>query len=319
MISNFELLKKRAEINQSVRNFFTSLNFLEVETPILSPDVIPESHIELFKTTMVSSYKDEKKDFYLLPSPELWMKKLIAQGIGNIFQICKCFRNSEQTGRQHSPEFSMLEYYAMYKDYNYSLKLTKALFQSLFEAFRPEYNELPWNVISVRDAVCSTTGIDIYRCRDVESLRSQAIAHGFDVSKGYDTWEEIFNRIFIERTEIDICSKGITVLMDYPVQIPCLARKKLGTPYYERWEMYIDGIEIANCYTEEPDADAVRGYYRQESEAKNKCAIVPVDVDMNFPDIFHSFPHCSGTALGMDRLVMILTGERDISNVISIH
>ena len=311
----FSILRKRSDITEAVRGFFLDKGFLQVDTPVLSPDVIPEAHIEIFRTQQISICRPPK-DLYLLPSPELWMKKLIAQGSGSIFQICKCFRNCEQSGHQHSNEFTMLEYYADNADYMDSLKLTEEFFKSLFLKFCPKYAEMPIKSYTVQSAFLKTTGIDIEKYPDFTSLKEAAIKAGFDISDSFSTWEEVFDLMFVSRTEPELCGKGITVLMDYPQQIPCTAKKKAGTPYYERWELYIDGIEIANCYSEETDESAVREYYRTETEAKNSLAQVPVTVDPAYPDIFKSFPKCSGTALGMDRLIMILTGCEDIKEVI---
>lgn len=312
----FAILRKRSEIIEAIRSFFIEKGFLQVETPLLAPHVIPEAHIEIFRTEQISLYK-KSQDLYLLPSPELWMKKLIAQGSGSIFQICKCFRNNEQEGRQHSNEFTMLEYYAGNADYLYSLKLTEGLFKSLFFKFQPKYSEIPIKVITIQSAFLKTTGIDIEQCPDFASLKAAAIGAGFDISDSFTTWEEVFNLLFVSKTEPELCAKGITVLMDYPEQIPCMAKKKDKSPYYERWELYIDGIEIANCYSEETDPAKVREYYRTETWAKNALAQVPVAVDPSYPDIFKGFPKCSGTALGIDRLVMILTGCSNIKDVIS--
>lgn len=312
----FSILRKRSDITEAVRSFFIEKGFLQVETPLLASHVIPEAHIEIFRTEQISLYK-KSRSLYLLPSPELWMKKLIAQGSGSIFQICRCFRNNEQDGVQHSPEFTMLEYYALKADYNYSLELTKELFKNLFLKFQPKYAEIPINIMTIQSAFLKTTGINIEEHQEFESLRKAAIQAGYEITDSYTTWEEIFNLLFVSKTEPEICGKGITVLKDYPVQIPCTAKKKENSPYYERWELYIDGIEIANCYSEETDPEKVREYYRTETAAKNSLAQVPVDVDPSYPDIFNDFPECSGTALGMDRLIMILTGCSDIKDVIS--
>ena len=173
------------------------------------------------------------------------------------------------------------------------------------------------NIMTIQSAFLKTTGINIEEHQEFESLRKAAIQAGYEITDSYTTWEEIFNLLFVSKTEPEICGKGITVLKDYPVQIPCTAKKKENSPYYERWELYIDGIEIANCYSEETDPEKVREYYRTETAAKNSLAQVPVDVDPSYPDIFKDFPECSGTALGMDRLIMILTGCSDIKDVIS--
>jgi len=312
----FSILRKRSEITEAVRSFFIDKGFLQVDTPLLAPHVIPEAHIEIFKTEKISLFQP-KHDLYLLPSPELWMKQLLAQGSGSIFQICKCFRNNEQDGAQHSNEFTMLEYYANNADYLYSLSLTEELFKSLFLKFKSKYIKEPINIMTVQSAFLKTTGIDIEKYPDFTSFKEAALKAGYDITDSYTTWEEVFNLLFVSRTEPEICGKGITVLKDYPVQIPCTAKKKADSPYYERWELYIDGIEIANCYSEETDPEVVKEYYRTETAAKNGLAQVPVAVDLTYPEIFKNFPKCSGTALGMDRLIMILIGCSDIKDVIS--
>ena len=312
----FEFLKKRSDITEAVRKFFLDKDFLQVETPVMASHVIPEAHIEIFKTEQISIYR-KPQSLYLLPSPELWMKKLISQGSGSIFQICKSFRNNEQEGHQHSNEFTMLEYYACDCDCRYSLELTKELLMGLFKKFRPEYANLPVNVYTIRDAFFKTTGIDIEKCPDFQSMKEAAIKAGFDITDSYSTWEEVFNLLFINNTEPELCGRGITVLTDYPAQIPCMAKLRDDAPYYERWEMYIDGIEIANCYTEETCVEKVHLYYDSESRAKEQIAQVQVAVDPNYPEIFRTFPPCSGTAMGMDRLVMILTASKDIKDILA--
>lgn len=313
--NRFEILRKRSEITEAVRNFFIDRGYLQVSTPVLAPHVIPEAHIEIFRTELISPYEDPK-NLYLLPSPELWMKKLISEGSGSIFQICKSFRNYEQNGRNHSPEFTMLEWYTVEADYKHSLALTKELLAMLFSRFRPEYSTLPVNVISVREAFLRTTGIDIALCPDFGSIKSAALEKGYEIGDDYTTWEEVFNKLFILETEPAVCGSGITVLIDYPAQIPSLAKLNKENFTYERWEIYMDGIEIANCYSEERRVDVVKDFYISEGNVKDEIAAVKVDVDYSYPEIFRTFPECSGTALGMDRLVMILTGCRDIRNVL---
>lgn len=314
MNGKFLLLKKRADITESIRKFFLDKGYLQTETPVLAPHVIPEAHIEIFKTEFISLC-GERRPLYLLPSPELYMKKLIAQGSGSIFQICKSFRNYEEMGRHHSPEFTMLEWYTVDADYNDSIKLTEEFLKTMFGYFRPEYMNIPFKVIDMQEAFKSTTGIDILKGESTEELKREALKNGFDIPDDY-TWEETFNKIFLEVTEPALCGRGITLLKDYPVQIPCTAKKK-NRSFYERWELYIDGIEIANCYTEERDPDEVKKFYKRESAAK-EGALVPVTVDPSYCKIFSSFPPCSGTALGVDRLVMALTGAENIDDVLAL-
>ncbi|HKL59153.1 MAG TPA: amino acid--tRNA ligase-related protein, partial [Sphaerochaeta sp.] len=113
----------RSQLNRSIRTFFDQRGYLEVETPTLSPDLIPEPTIQNFATTFDNEFVGSR-ELYLIPSPEVYMKKLIADGFGSIYQIGHCFRNSEQIGRHHNPEFSMLEYYSVGMDESDSIGLT---------------------------------------------------------------------------------------------------------------------------------------------------------------------------------------------------
>ena len=122
-----ETLRARNILLAAIRSFFTEKNYLEVETPLLAPALIPESAIEVFRTRFENPYRPAR-DLYLIPSPELWMKRLVAAGYGNIFQICKAFRNAESLGRLHNPEFTILEYYTTGAGYMDSLTLTEDLF-----------------------------------------------------------------------------------------------------------------------------------------------------------------------------------------------
>ena len=134
---DIEFLRQRSGIIKSVRKFFDDRNYLETDTPLLAPHLIPEACLEVFETRYIQpkgSSSRKERPYWLIPSPEIWMKQLIASHHENIYQICKCFRNGESTGNLHSPEFTMLEYYTMEADYNDSLKLTEELFSFLISS-----------------------------------------------------------------------------------------------------------------------------------------------------------------------------------------
>ncbi len=311
----FELLKKRSDIIRTVRDFFYNRNYLEIETPLLSPHLIPEAPIEIFKTERISPYSSSRAEMYLTPSPEIWMKKAISEGSGNIFQITKSFRNSEQKGKQHNNEFTMMEWYTMGADYNSSLSLTEELLEELHGRFRSESIEKPVLKISMSEAFDSYTGIDLSRCGTTDELHEEIKRCGYEVGGGY-SWEEAFNSVFLSEVESRLPADRPVALFDYPGQIPCLAKKTENGKFHERWELYINGIETANCYTEETDKDIVDSFFRSEFRLKSESS-VPHCVDFSYTDLFHSFPPCSGTALGIDRLVMAVSGTDDIKDILS--
>ena len=311
----FDLLRKRAEIIRIVRDFFYSREYLEIDTPALSPFLIPESPIEIFKTELISPYSNQKREMYLTPSPEIWMKKALSEGSGNIFQITKSFRNSEQKGKQHNNEFTMMEWYTTGADYKDSLNLTENLLSELYSKFKTELIKPPVMKISIKEAFSRYTGIDLDRCTSKEDFHEEIKRNRYEINSSY-SWEETFNSLFLSEVETKLPADKPVVLFDYPVQIPCLAKKTENRRFYERWELYINGIETANCYTEETDKDEIDRFFKSEFRLKASSS-VPHHVDFSYTDLFKSFPDCSGTAVGIDRLVMAAAGVDNIKDILS--
>ena len=315
---DINMLRERAGIISETRRFFNTYGYLEVDVPLLSPDLIPESHLEVFRTEFISPY-GENIELFLTPSPEIWMKRLIAEGSGSIFGITKSFRNYESVGRNHNPEFTMLEYYTVGADYLDSLKLTETYFSELTDRLKiPEGTARllapPFTRVTMAEAFDEYTGIDLEACGETEKLKDEAERLGHELSEEAG-WEEIFNLLFVQHVEPELPPDRPIALLDYPVQIPALAKQVRGKPWYERWELYVKGIELANCYTEENDPHAVRHFFSSEAALKTGC-MVPHPVNPLYPEIFSHFPPCSGVAMGLDRLVMLATGRSDIGGVI---
>jgi lysyl-tRNA synthetase class 2 len=319
-------LETRARIIREVRAFFDAKNYLEIDTPLLSPDLIPESCLEVFRTELVrpSGSRAEAQKLYLVPSPEIWMKKLIARHGVNMYQICRCFRNGEQEGRIHNPEFTMLEYYTMDADYMDSLSLTEKLFAGLLEQRGLSGPNLspPFLRITVEEAFRRRAGFSLTEtaARGRPALEAEARRLGLRSPPGLDI-PALYDLIFIHAVERELPKDRPVVLMDYPAFVPCLAREKTGPggTVRERWELYVNGIELANCYSEETNPEKVRDFFLDESARKEQSALVRHKVDQDYWKIFAGtppFPRCSGTAMGLDRLVMALTGTSSIDSVI---
>jgi len=317
-----ELLQKRARFIQTLRNYFIEKNYLEVETPLLAPFLIPEPCLEIFKTQFLTPQK-QPVPLYLIPSPELWMKRLLAEGSGNIFQICKCFRNGELPSRIHNLEFTMLEWYTVDSNYYHAMKQIEDLLFYLVEVLKissPKsilgeevYLKPPFLQLSMNNAFINTLKFTLDTVQNIGALKAQAGKHGITVSSK-DSWEQIFNKLFLTFIEPDLAKHKPVLLFDYPKQIPTLAKIKSGTPYVQRWELYIAGVEIANCYTEETNFQTVEKFFKSESIRKQKCR-VRHKIDWQFADYFKKdFPACSGVALGVDRLFMVLHGFTSLSN-----
>jgi lysyl-tRNA synthetase class 2 len=332
---DIELLRERSRIIKQIRSFFDSRSYLETDTPILSPDLIPESCLEVFQTLRLSpkGSLSPNKPYWLVPSPEIWMKRLIAQHRVNLYQICKCFRNGESSGRMHSPEFTMLEYYTMQADYMDSLKLTEELFAFLLGGLKKNENEQaeltpPFIKVTMKEAFSRWAGFDLYKAAESSlAMEEEARKLGLCPPPGLSV-PELYDLIFIHVVEPNLKLQRPVAVIDYPAFVPCLAKRKsgghagglAGEKTVERWELYAQGIELANCYSEETDAEKVRAFFESEKAVKEKTALVPHKVDDDYWKLFSSkekpFPECSGAAMGLDRLIMALTGRQTIDSVL---
>ena len=313
------VVQKRNKILAAIRRFFNERDYLEVETPVLSPFLIPESTIEIFETTYYRELQGAHQ-LYLTPSPEIFMKKLIAEGFGNIFQITKSFRNYEQAGKEHNPEFTMLEWYMTGASAGENIPFTEELFQTLVSEMDtpgPSFLAPPFKRMSMEEVFFENTGIDLIDVQSYPLLREAALKKGYSLPEKNETWESLFNRIFLTEVEPVLPGDKPLVLYNYPAQIDCLAADIPGTPWKDRWELYAGGIEVANCYTEETNPAKVSAFMQKEYAQKAAHSLVIPDTDTAFSRLFTPrYPRCSGVALGIDRLVRLLTGEDSIEGVI---
>jgi lysyl-tRNA synthetase class 2 len=351
LLMDLELLRERAGIIRNVRCFFDKRGYLETDTPILAPDLIPESCLEVFETRRIYPVGSRmpERPYWLVPSPEIWMKRLIAQHRTNLYQICKAFRNGESSGRQHSPEFTMLEYYTMNADYLDSLRLTEELFPNLLcntnllcDAFLPPPADLspPFISVTVEEAFRRWAGFDLYEAAKTQNtMEEEAKRLGLDPPSGLSI-HELYDLVFIHAVEPQLIQEKPVALMDYPAFVPCLAKKSVNSiadgnadsnadgNTVERWELYACGIELANCFSEEIRPEDVRRFIESEKAEKEKTGVVRHKVDEDYWKLFtplpdgsgfpngNSFPNCSGVAMGLDRLIMLLCGRSTIDGIL---
>jgi lysyl-tRNA synthetase class 2 len=321
----------RSALFSAIRAFFNRTGYLEVDTPLLSPNLIPESCLEVFETERLlpasladSSVRGKKAEtLYLVPSPEIHMKKIIAAYQKNIYQICKCFRNGESVGPIHSCEFTMLEYYTMNADYESSVAVTERLFAALLDTLPaiglPSAADLspPFARLSVNEAFVRYAGFDLFEAVEKKTLFDEARARGIPVPEN-TALPVLYDLLFVQEVEPRLPGERPLILMDYPAFVPTLARLNKDGITRQRWELYARGVELANCYSEETDAASVRCFFESETEEKERRAIVRHTVDPDYWKLFlpgadgKGFPPCSGVALGLDRLVMTLTGRNAI-------
>lgn len=245
------------------------------------------------------------------------MKRLLAEGSGPIFQICKVFRNGE-VSPGHNPEFTMLEFYRPQADYHRIMDEVEALVSALANHSLQEntLNRLPFERLTVRDAVERGTGIDLRKCPDARTLRESADSKGLRVGSG-ETYDDVFHHIFLQKVEPSLGWERPTFLYEYPASMSSLARLKPGdTTVAERFELYIRGVELANGFSELTDAVEQRKRLLSERELRRQLGRALYPLDEDFIAAVGEMPPSAGVAIGLDRLLMLLVGATNISQVL---
>lgn len=314
-------LQARAKIFAAVRAFFDARGYLEVETPALQTAPCMEAHIQAFKTELVTPDRQSRETFYLHTSPEFAMKKLLVAGLPKIYQLAKVFRNAEGSS-WHSPEFAMLEWYQAGMDYKEMMQETIDLLRHVATApLRANGMECDaqgdWEKITVVEALQKYADVDIAaHLGDLAHLQAEAARIGVYVSP-HDDWENALLKILMEKVEPNLGHAAPAILYDYPVSMAALSRPKPEDPRFaERFEVYVCGIELANAFGELTDAQTQRERFAAEVALRKKTYGDDYPVDEDFlAAIGHGLPQSSGNALGLDRLVMLLTGAGHIGLV----
>lgn len=323
----FQILRTRSQIIQTVREYFITHGFLEVDTPNLVSSLIPESYLEYFKTKLIDR-KGTSRAMYLTTSPESSLKKLLAGGIGNCFEITKSFRNNETDSATHNPEFTILEWYRINSTYEDIMKDCEDLFLFLLKKLKlPKMLNYqshkvdltpPWERLSLVKAFKKYAHMDLERCLTDERMRTQAVKKSYLVSP-QTTWEEIFNQIILNEIEPHLGTHDSpTILFDYPSSEAALAQKKPEDPRFaERFELYIAGLELGDCYTELIDPKEQEKRFEKEQILRKQKGKMEVPADTDFLEALKAVPLCSGIAVGLDRLVMLFTDSPRIQDVLA--
>ncbi|MCB2425974.1 EF-P lysine aminoacylase EpmA [Methylophaga pinxianii] len=308
-----KLLKRRAELLANVRRFFSVRDVLEVSTPILSSAGPTAPYLDSFSTQF--SAGNDSKTLYLHTSPEFAMKRLLAGGSGAIYQIAKVFRNGE-LGRQHTPEFSMLEWYRP----GFSL----ADLMNEVDALMQQVIGLPAAVIfTYRDLFLNYLQLDIHQSED-ETLKQLALERIAGLTADWQTdrdgWLEMLMSEVIEPQFKEL--KTPVMVTEFPASQAQLAKIEMNTdgqPVARRFELYAGGMELANGYDELCDAAELRQRFELDNKSRQQQGKPPMPIDENLLAAMQSgLPQCSGVALGLDRLLMLHLDVSDISMVQSI-
>ncbi len=318
----------REKVYAGVRSFFSQEHFHEIETPLLISHPPAESYLDVFETTLLDRNK-KKQRAYLSTSPEVPLKKLMVAGLGNCFSISKSFRNRETQGKLHNPEFSILEWYrvgATYKDVMADCeRLILFLYASLGNAKRQTLTyqgktidlTAPWERISVLEAFDRWAGVDLERFFDPDEAWAIARQKGYRVEKE-TTWEELYNQIFLNEVENHLGQEKPSILYDFPAPMGALARKNPDDPRFaQRFEFYIAGLELGDCYDELTDADEQKDRFERELVEITRLGKTAYEYDHDFIDALAvGLPSCSGIAVGLDRLIMLFADVPDIADIL---
>jgi lysyl-tRNA synthetase, class II len=303
----------RAKVIAAIRRFLDAAGFVEVETPVLQP-----MYGGAAARPFVTHHNQLDRDFYLRIATELYLKRLIVGGLERVYEIGKNFRN-EGVSFKHNPEFTVLEWYEAYADYDDVARRCEALIGYVAQeaGYEGELDfSAPWRREKLADAIGARAKVDILAHRTFESLAAAIREQGHEVPESEETWGQLVDHLLSKFVEPELIQP--TFLFDYPVEISPLAKMhRSDAGLTERWEAFVDGMEIANAFTELNDPDDQRARFEQQRRyaAEGDAEAQPYDEAFVYA-LEHGMPPTGGIGIGIDRLVMLLTGRRTIREVV---
>ncbi len=301
--ASLDVVRERARVYRQIRSFFNQRGCLEVDTPQLQPATVCDPNIE--SVTLLQPGRAE----YLQTSPEFAMKRLLAAGSGSIFQICHAWRGGER-GRLHNPEFSLLEWYRVGYDYRALMHEIELLITTL------SLHRCSFERVSYRDLFASSLQIDI-EAIEIADLRKVCD----DIVPGSDCAEFERDQCLDLLLGCAIAPKlqGYQFVYDYPISQAALARAcPDNEAYAERFELFHDGIELANGFSELTDAAEQRARFEQDLEIRRRRGLPEYPIDENLLAALEAgIDDCAGVALGLDRLLMVILDLDDIEQVLT--
>jgi lysyl-tRNA synthetase class 2 len=307
-----ELFITRARIISEVRRFLDDAGFIEVETPVLQP-----LYGGALARPFITHHNALDRDLYLRIATELYLKRLIVGGLERVYELGKDFRN-EGVSHKHNPEFTMLEWYEAYADYLDVADRCEALVAHVASAigYSGEYDFAPpWPRERLVEAIKVRTGLDVLELRDRDALAAEMRSRGYNAAAD-DTWPQLVDELVSKHVEPTLIQP--TFLIDYPVELsPFAKRHRSEEGLVERFEVYVGGMEFANAFTELNDPDE----QRRRFEAQRALAGAGDEEAQPYDESFiqaleHGMPPTGGIGIGIDRLVMAMTGARTIREVV---
>ena len=304
-----EVFLARSKIISETRSYFDSSGFIEVETPMMHP--IPGGAAA---KPFVTHHNSLGMDLYLRIAPELYLKRLVVGGFEKVYEINRNFRN-EGLSTKHNPEFTMLEFYTAYEDYEFQMDFVEALIKHLSNLEQSKRSFKKFKRVSFDDAITKNTSLNKKDLDDIDSLRKFAQSlkiENFQFLSLGKLKAEIFE------SEVEDKLSEPTFIFKYPLEISPLSRKSEGDEgYVDRFELFIDGKEIANGFSELNDPEDQLERFKMQMEDKEKGDEEAMEMDLDYIEALeYGLAPCAGVGIGLDRLVMLLTGIDSIRDVI---
>ena len=320
------MARQRAQMLNDIRRFFAASQVLEVQTPLLSQAGNTDTFLQSIAATV--TYQDRPQPYYLHTSPEFAMKRLLASWQVAIYQLCPVFRDNE-IGTQHNIEFTMLEWYQP----NYSLtelaeelgKLLEVLYGHPIIMNHYRYVDAFMDFIGIHPLTASITALQAV-AEDKGLLGFDFSTSGYDIEtseviiKAEDSRQSWLDLLFSHIVEPNLGYDLPTLIIEYPPATAALAKTapdKDGNMIAKRFELYIDGIEIANAYDELADGQALRQRFEQDNLLRRQHGLAQMPIDEHLLAACNDLMPCSGIALGVDRLLMVITGAKSLQEVIA--
>ncbi|NJN31184.1 MAG: lysine--tRNA ligase [Synechococcales cyanobacterium RM1_1_8] len=316
-----ETLRRRAKITAGIRRYLDEQGFIEIETPVLQTETGGAA-----AKPFVTYHNATEMEMYLRIATELHLKRLIVGGFEKVFELGRVFRN-EGVSTRHNPEFTSIEIYQAYADYDDMMALTEALIvdaaEKVIGSLEVDYQgepinlQAPWKRITMHDAVQEATGLDFAAITNLDEAKAAAKAAGIQGCGDLTSIGKILNEAFEQKVEARLIQP--TFITDYPVEISPLAKPHRSKPgLVERFELFIVGRETANSFSELTDPVDQRQRLEAQAAAKAAGDEEANDVDEDFlTALEYGMPPTGGLGIGIDRLVMLLTNSPSIRDVIA--
>jgi lysyl-tRNA synthetase class 2 len=307
-----QAIERRAQLNRLVRDFFYSRDCIEVETPVLSEAGNTDPNIESFSLAFGGPRSAGRAQRWLRTSPEFALKRLLAGGIGDCYELGRVFRNGE-VGRRHNPEFTLLEWYRVGWNHHRLMQEAVDLVQAALALVDQKASV---NSISYTELFKQILGL----CPHTASFEAlQAPLAEFTINPHGLSRDDWLDLLLTHRIEPALAAGALTVVYDYPASQCALARVRPGSPpLAERFELYLGAIELANGYHELTDAKEQRVRFERDLAVRSQRGSLQPPIDARLLDALHAgLPSCAGVALGIDRLLMAMLGTQDIADVLA--